>query len=85
MMDGAVVADFEVVGFGYGWGQGEIGDEVVVDELGGEDAGQGHVIGFAYTPAALDFADQLGDSGGVEQTGSFNPFWGEQLADVVGG
>jgi hypothetical protein len=56
---------------------------VVVEELGGEDAGERHLVGFADGGSARYFLYEVGDGLRAEEARSFDRGWREKVEHIV--
>src|SRR3972149_5148232 len=58
-------------------------DELVDEELGGEDADKGHVVLDPDRPAAPELFEEEGGGAGVEDAVLLDPVEGQEVVDIV--
>ena len=63
------VADFDIIAPGQRLGALEILQKLAIEELRGNDAGEGHVVRFAKGLPLIDFGHQLGNGVGMKEAG----------------
>ena len=80
---GSAQSHLHRVALGKRGGHLEIFDEVMMNELGGEDAGQSHVFGLAGGQPLADFLHQLIDRLRLEQVRAPERLWRQHFAQVV--